>query len=228
MEHMVDAVLNFEGEKHISYRLLIAAKNRFGSTNEIGMFEMTGEGLIEVENPSAALLSGRPKDASGSCVVASLEGTRPILAEVQGLVTKSVYGSPRRTCSGMDYSRAALILAILEKRIGFKLGIYDAYINIVGGMSIDEPALDLAVALAISSSYLEKPINPTLAAFGELGLSGEVRAVNGASYRIAELKRLGFEKCIIPKSCLKDLKNCEGIEVIPVSSLKEAIKLSFE
>ena len=227
MEHMVDAVLNFEGDKHIAYRVLRAAKNRFGSTNEIGMFEMTGEGLIEVDNPSAALLAGRPKDASGSCVVASLEGTRPILAEVQGLVSKSVYGSPRRTSSGIDYSRAVLILAILEKRVGFKLGVYDAYINVVGGMSIDEPAVDLPTALAIASSYLEKPIPPTLAAFGELGLSGEVRAVNGAVHRVAELKRLGFEKCILPKTCLKDLKNFDGIEIIPVSNLKEAIKLSF-
>jgi len=227
MEHMVDAVLNFEGDRHIAYRVLRAAKNRFGSTNEIGMFEMTGEGLIEVDNPSAALLAGRPKDASGSCVVASLEGTRPILAEVQGLVSKSVYGSPRRTSSGIDYSRAVLILAILEKRVGFKLGVYDAYINVVGGMNIDEPAVDLPAALAIASSYLEKPIPPTLAAFGELGLSGEVRAVNGAVHRVAELKRLGFEKCILPKTCLKDFKNFDGIEIIPVSNLKEAIKLSF-
>jgi DNA repair protein RadA/Sms len=173
-------------------------------------------------------LSERPKEASGSCVVASLEGTRPILAEVQGLVTKSVYGSPRRTCSGMDYSRALLILAILEKRIGFKLGIYDAYINIIGGITIDEPAADLAVALAVASSYLEKPINPSLAAFGELGLSGEVRSVNGAINRINELKRLGFEKCIVPSANLKDLAKCDGIEIIGVSSLKQAIKLSFE
>ncbi len=228
MEHMVDAVLNFEGDRHIAYRMLRAAKNRFGSTNEIGMFEMTGEGLTEVVNPSAALLVGRPKDASGSCVAASLEGTRPILAEVQGLVSKSVYGSPRRTASGIDYSRAILILAILEKRVGFKLGVYDAYINIVGGMCIDEPAVDLPTALAIASSYLEKPIPESLAAFGELGLSGEVRAVNGAIHRIAELKRLGFKKCILPKTCMKDLKNVEDIELIPVSTLKEAIKASFD
>ena len=227
MEHMVDAVLNFEGDRHIAYRVLRAAKNRFGSTNEIGMFEMTGEGLVEVVNPSAALLAGRPKDASGSCVAASLEGTRPILAEVQGLVSKSVYGSPRRTASGIDYSRAVLILAILEKRVGFKLGVYDAYINIVGGMYIDEPAADLPVALAIASSYLEKPIPQSLAAFGELGLSGEVRAVNGAVHRIAELKRLGFTKVILPKTCMKDLKGCNDIELIPVSTLREAIKASF-
>ena len=227
MEHMVDAVLSFEGDRHVAYRVLRATKNRFGSTNEIGMFEMTGEGLKEVDNPSVALLSGRPKDASGSCVVASLEGTRPILAEVQGLVSKSVYGSPRRTASGIDYSRAVLILAILEKRVGFKLGVYDAYINVVGGMTIEEPAVDLPVALAIASSYLDKSISPTLASFGELGLSGEVRGVNGAAHRLSELKRLGFDKCIIPRICLKDLKNCDGIELIPVSNLKEAIKLSF-
>ncbi|MBQ2864889.1 MAG: DNA repair protein RadA [Clostridia bacterium] len=227
MEHMVDAVLNFEGDRHIAYRVLRAAKNRFGSTNEIGMFEMTGEGLCEVINPSAALLAGRPKDSSGSCVAASLEGTRPILAEVQGLVSKSVYGSPRRTASGIDYSRAALILAILEKRVGFKLGVYDAYINVVGGMYIDEPAVDLPVALAVASSYLEKAIPQSLAAFGELGLSGEVRSVNGAVHRISELKRLGFSKCIVPKTCMKDLKNCTDIELIPVSSLREAIKASF-
>ncbi len=228
MEHMVDAVLNFEGDRHIAYRMLRAAKNRFGSTNEIGMFEMTGEGLTEVINPSAALLAGRPKDASGSCVAASLEGTRPILAEVQGLVSKSVYGSPRRTASGIDYSRAVLILAILEKRVGFKLGVYDAYINVVGGMYIDEPAIDLPAALAIASSYLEKPIPQSLAAFGELGLSGEVRAVNGAIHRIAELKRLGFKKCILPKTCMKDLKKVDDIELIPVSTLREAIKASFD
>jgi len=228
MEHMVDAVLNFEGDRHIAYRVLRAAKNRFGSTNEIGMFEMTGEGLLQVENPSEALLAGRPEDASGSCVVASLEGTRPILAEVQGLVSKSVYGSPRRTSSGIDYSRAVLILAILEKRVGFKLGTYDAYINIVGGVSIDEPALDLPVALAVASSYLEKGISPKVAAFGELGLSGEVRACQGAANRVAELQRLGFEKCILPKTCMRDLKNISGIELIPVSGIKEAIKASFE
>ncbi|MBQ7624616.1 MAG: DNA repair protein RadA [Clostridia bacterium] len=230
MEHMVDAVLNFEGDSHIAYRVLRAAKNRFGSTNELGMFEMTSKGLREIENPSAALLEGRPKDASGSCVIASLEGTRPILAEVQGLVTKSAFGAPRRTSSGLDYSRAVLILAILEKRVGFKLGIYDAYINVVGGMSIDEPAADLPVALSVASSYLEKPIPPTLAAFGELGLSGEVRAVQGAGQRIAEAKRLGFQKIILPKSCARALeaKEKEGIDLVFVSSLKEAIKASLE
>ncbi|MBR5390605.1 MAG: DNA repair protein RadA, partial [Clostridia bacterium] len=160
LEHMVDAVLNFEGDRHATYRLLRAAKNRFGSTNEIGMFEMTGHGLVEIENPSAALLSGRPADANGSCVVATMEGTRPILAEVQGLVTKSAYGAARRTAAGIDYNRAVLLLAILEKRAGMLLGAYDAYINVIGGLELDEPAIDLPVILAIASSYLERPISP--------------------------------------------------------------------
>ena len=225
MEHMVDAVLNFEGDRQISYRVLRAAKNRFGSTNELGMFEMTGQGLKEIENPSAALLEGRPLHAAGSCVIASLEGTRPILAEVQGLVTKSSFSVPRRTSSGLDYGRAVLLLAILEKRVGFRLGVYDAYINVIGGMDVNEPAADLPAALAIASSYLEKEIAPDLAAFGEVGLSGEIRAVFGAGQRIAEAKRLGFKKCILPKSCssVLDSKDKEGIELVFVSTLKEAI-----
>ena len=228
LEHMVDAVLNFEGDRHASYRLLRATKNRFGSTNEIGMFEMTHLGLDEVQNPSAALLSGRPENAHGSCVVATLEGTRPILAEIQGLVTKSTYGSARRTAAGIDYNRAVLLLAILEKRAGMLLGAYDTYINVVGGMDLDEPAVDLAVLLAIASSYLERSIPQDLAAFGEVGLSGEVRAVTGAAQRIAELKRLGFRICILPEDNMTGLRQIEGIRLIPVKNVQSAIRQCFE
>ena len=228
LEHMVDAVLNFEGDRHASYRLLRATKNRFGSTNEIGMFEMTHLGLDEVQNPSAALLSGRPENAHGSCVVATLEGTRPILAEIQGLVTKSAYGSARRTAAGIDYNRAVLLLAILEKRAGMLLGAYDTYINVVGGMDLDEPAVDLAVLLAIASSYLERSIPQDLAAFGEVGLSGEVRAVTGAAQRIAELKRLGFRICILPEDNMTGLRQIEGIRLIPVKDVQSAIRQCFE
>ena len=228
LEHMVDAVLNFEGDRHASYRLLRATKNRFGSTNEIGMFEMTHIGLEEVQNPSAALLSGRPENANGSCVVATLEGTRPILAEIQGLVTKTAYGSARRTSAGIDYNRAVLLLAILEKRAGMLLGTYDTYINVVGGMELDEPAVDLSVLLAIASSYLERSIPQDLAAFGEVGLSGEVRAVTGAAQRIAELQRLGFHTCILPDDNLASLHNIEGIRLIPVKDVQSAIRKCFE
>lgn len=228
LEHMVDAVLNFEGDRHASYRLLRATKNRFGSTNEIGMFEMTHLGLEEVRNPSAALLSGRPENASGSCVVATLEGTRPILAEIQGLVTKSAYGSARRTAAGIDYNRAVLLLAILEKRAGMLLGAYDTYINVVGGMELDEPAVDLAILLAIASSYLERTIPQDLAAFGEVGLSGEIRAVTGAAQRIAELQRLGFKTCILPEDNLSGLRGIEGIRLIPVKDVQTAIRQCFE
>lgn len=227
LEHMVDTVLSFEGERHATYRMLRATKNRFGSTNEMGLFEMTGEGLVDVPNPSAALLSGRPEGASGSCVAAVLEGTRPILAEVQGLVTKSAYGASRRTSAGVDYNRAVLLLAILEKRAGLMLGAYDTYINVVGGLSVDEPAVDLAVAMAVASSYLEKPIAGELAVFGEVGLSGEVRSVAGAAQRISELHRLGFQKCILPKACLTGLKVPAGMELFPVSDVREAIKTGF-
>ena len=228
LEHMVDAVLNFEGDRHASYRLLRAAKNRFGSTNEIGMFEMTHCGLEEVRKPSAALLSGRPENANGSCVVATLEGTRPILAEIQGLVTKSAYGSARRTAAGIDYNRAVLLLAILEKRAGMLLGAYDTYINVVGGMDLDEPAVDLAILLSIASSYLERSIPQDLAAFGEVGLSGEVRAVTGAAQRIAELQRLGFHTCILPEDNLSGLRGVQGIRLIPVKDVQNAIRQCFE
>ena len=228
LEHMVDAVLSFEGDRHIAYRMLRATKNRFGSTNEIGMFEMTDKGLTEVQNPSAALLAGRPENASGSCVAAAMEGTRPILAEIQGLVSKSAYGSGRRTSAGLDYNRAVLLLAILEKRVGFQMGAFDAYLNVVGGLTLDEPAVDLPAALAMASSYLDKPIPPDLAAFGEVGLSGELRAVSGANQRVAELRRLGFSKCILPRTCLKSVRDAGELKLLPVSDLKEAIKTCFE
>lgn len=225
LEHMVDAVLSFEGDRHLSYRMLRAVKNRYGSTNEIGMFEMTGSGLLEVSNPSAALLAGRPAEANGSCVVAALEGTRPLLTEVQGLVTKSAYGSARRTAAGIDHSRAVLLMAILEKRAGFLLGAYDAYVNVVGGMDLDEPAVDLAVVLAIASSYLERPIPLQLAVFGEVGLAGEVRAVSGAEQRIAELERLGFEACLMPVDCMSQMaEKRTSMRLIPVKNIQEAIR----
>ena len=228
LEHMVDTVLAFEGERHNSYRMLRASKNRFGSTNEIGLFEMTGDGLIDVPNPSAALLSGRPENASGSCVVATIEGSRPLLSEIQGLVTKSAYGSARRTSAGLDYNRAVLLLAILEKRAGLMLGAFDAYINVVGGLTLDEPAVDLGVMLAIVSSYLDRPIRHDLAVFGEVGLSGELRAVSGASQRVSELARLGFHACILPATNMNALKAPEGLRLMPVKDIREAIKTCFE
>ena len=227
LEHMVDTVLNFEGDRHASYRLLRAVKNRFGSTNEVGIFEMGEKGLVVVPNPSAAMLSGRPEGASGSCVTAVLEGTRPLLAEIQGLVTKSAYGAARRTAAGIDYNRAVLLLAILEKRGGFMLSSYDTYINVVGGLNIDEPAVDLAVVMAVASSYLEKPILDNLAVFGEVGLSGEIRAVSGAAQRISELSRLGFQRCIVPRACLDGIGE-KDMEIIGVSSIQEALHAGFK
>ncbi|MBQ6932997.1 MAG: DNA repair protein RadA [Clostridia bacterium] len=227
LEHMVDTVLYFEGEKHITYRMLRAAKNRFGSTNEIGLFEMTSSGLVDVKNPSAALLSGRPENVSGSCVVATLEGTRPVLTEIQGLVTKSSFGSARRTAAGIDYNRFVLILAILEKRLGMMLSSYDAYINVVGGIRIDEPAVDLGIAVAIASSYLDKPVSPDVVLLGEIGLSGELRAVQGSNQRIQEIKRLGYKKCILPLGCKDENMKIGGIELVYVRDVGEAIKASF-
>ncbi len=228
LEHMVDAVLNFEGDRHISYRMLRAVKNRFGSTNETGMFEMKQTGLAQILNPSAAMLSGRPENASGSCVASVLEGTRPVLAEIQGLVAKSAYGSSRRTAAGIDYNRAVLLIAILEKRAGFMMSEYDIYINVAGGMSIDEPAVDLSVVLAVGSSYLDRPIAFDLAAFGEVGLSGEVRAVTGAEQRLNELYRLGFKRCILPRANMVDLKKIDGMTYIAVDNISEALKGCFE
>lgn len=228
LEHMVDTVLYFEGEKYAAHRMLRAAKNRFGSTNEIGMFEMSQTGLQEVSNPSAALIAGRPEDSTGSSIVCMLEGTRPLLAEVQGLVTKTAYGAARRMAAGIDYNRAVLLLAILEKRAGLMLSNYDAYINVVGGLRIDEPAADLAVVVAVASSYLEQPVNKQTAIFGEVGLSGEIRAVSGVEQRLREIYRLGFHRCILPESGQGELDLPDDLEIVPVRDVKTAIKAAFK
>jgi DNA repair protein RadA/Sms len=226
MEHIVDTVLYFEGERNQAYRILRGIKNRFGSTNEIGVFEMTEEGLKEVENPSAMLLSGRMNNVSGGCITCVIEGTRPILAEVQGLVTPSGFGNPRRTATGFDYNRLNLLLAVLEKRIGVNFSNLDAYVNIVGGMRLDEPAADLAVALSLVSGFKDVPIDDKTIVFGEIGLSGEIRSVSRINARISEAGRLGFTRCILPKSALKQLSSCPSdLELCGVRSLKEAINL---
>jgi len=224
MEHIVDTVLYFEGERNQSYRILRAIKNRFGSTNEIGVFEMRDNGLCEVENPSAHLLTGRMTNVSGTCITCVIEGTRPILSEVQALVTTTGFGNPRRTSTGFDYNRLSLILAVLEKRMGLYFSNLDAYLNIVGGMRIDEPAADLAVALSLVSGIRDVPIDEKTVAFGEIGLSGEVRSVARAAFRVNEAARLGFNKCILPKASLKQITDCPvGMELVGVSNLKQAI-----
>ncbi len=224
MEHIVDTVLYFEGERNQAYRILRGIKNRFGSTNEIGVFEMTEVGLKEVENPSAMLLSGRMSDVSGGCITCVMEGTRPILAEVQGLVTPSGFGNARRTSTGFDYNRLNLLLAVLEKRLDMSFINHDAYVNIVGGMRLDEPAADLAVAMALVSGMKNIAIDERLIAFGEIGLSGELRSVPRAQSRINEAARLGFTKCVIPKACMKQISSCpNSLELIGVRSLKEAV-----
>ncbi len=224
LEHMVDTVLYFEGDRHAAYRILRGVKNRFGSTNEIGVFEMREEGLCEVENPSEFMLSGRPEGASGSVVACSMEGTRPILLEVQALVCKSNFGIPRRTAAGTDFNRVNLLMAVLEKRLGIKLGECDAYINIAGGIKMNEPAIDLGIVLALLSSYKEKPISEKTICFGEVGLSGEVRAVNMAEQRVLEAKKLGFETCILPEASKSTLKKITGIRLIGVKNVQEAIR----
>lgn len=225
MEHIVDTVLYFEGERNQSYRILRSIKNRFGSTNEIGVFEMSETGLSEVENPSAMLLSGRIGNVSGGCITCVIEGTRPILAEVQALVSTTGFGNPRRTSTGFDYNRLNLMLAVLEKRIGLYFSNMDAYLNIVGGMRLDEPAADLAVCMALVSGLRDVPIDDKTIAFGEVGLSGEIRTVSRVQVRINEAARLGFKTCIIPKSCLRQVTSTpEGVELIGVSSLGEALK----
>ena len=226
LEHIVDTVLYFEGERNQSYRILRAVKNRFGSTNEIGVFEMTEKGLIEVENPSATLLSGRISNVSGSAITCIIEGTRPILAEVQALVAVTSFGNPRRMATGFDYNRLNLILAVLEKREGIYFSSIDAYLNIAGGLRLDEPAVDLAVAMALVSGVRDFPIPEDMVIFGEIGLSGEVRSIPRILERVREAQRLGFKRCVVPKSCLKQLASLKGsIEIIGVSSLKSAISL---
>lgn len=226
LEHIVDAVLHFEGDRNQSYRILRAVKNRFGSTNEIGVFEMLDVGLQEVENPSEMMLSGRPENASGTCVACVMEGSRPMLAEVQGLVSKTAFGNPRRTATGFDYNRMALILAVLEKRCGYFFANLDAYVNVVGGLRLDEPAADLSIALALISSLRDKPIAHDVLAFGEIGLTGEVRSVNNIVPRVKEAQRLGFRKCIVPRQSLKALAAVEltEIDVVGVSTILQAVK----
>ena len=225
LEHMVDTVLYFEGDRHASYRILRAVKNRFGSTNEIGVFEMRQDGLKEVENPSEYMLEGRPENASGSVVACSMEGTRPILIEIQALVCPTNFGMPRRTAAGTDYNRVNLLMAVLEKRIGFPLSNHDAYVNIAGGIKMNEPAVDLGIVLAIVSSYKNRPLDEKTIVFGEVGLSGEVRAVNMPEQRVAEAKKLGFTTCILPEASVKMVKSIKGIRVIGVKSVNEAIQL---
>ena len=228
LEHMVDTVLYFEGDRHVSYRILRGVKNRFGSTNEIGVFEMRREGLVEVENPSEYMLSGRPENASGSVVACAMEGTRPILMEIQALVCHSNFGMPRRTAAGLDYNRVNLLMAVLEKRAGLPLSSYDAYVNIAGGIRMNEPASDLGIVMAIASSYKNKPVPEDTIVFGEVGLSGEVRAVTMPEQRVAEAKKLGFKVCILPEVSRKSLKNMGGQEelrIIGVRSINQAIDL---
>ena len=223
LEHMVDCVLYFEGEQSMSYRILRAAKNRFGSTNEIGVFEMADRGLREVPNPSETLLSGRPTDTPGTCVACVMEGSRPILAEVQALAAKSGYAAARRNSNGIDYNRAMLLLAVLEKRGGLAVSGCDVYVNVVGGLQLDEPAADLATLLAVASSYRDVPIGSDLAAIGEVGLSGEVRSVTQLDHRLSETARLGFRRCIIPAHVRGDVQAPPGLKLISVRNVREAI-----
>lgn len=225
LEHMVDTVLYFEGDRHASYRILRGVKNRFGSTNEIGVFEMRQDGLSEVANPSEFMLSGKPEDASGSVVACSMEGTRPILLEIQALVCQTNFGMPRRTAAGTDYNRVNLLMAVLEKRIGLQLSNCDAYVNIAGGIKMNEPAIDLGIVMAIVSSYKNRPIEGKMIVFGEVGLSGEVRAVSMPEQRVTEAKKLGFTTCVLPAVSLERVRNITGIEIIGVKNINEAVRL---
>ena len=225
LEHMVDTVLYFEGDRHASYRILRSVKNRFGSTNEIGVFEMRKEGLIEVEKPSEFMLSGKPENASGSVVACAMEGTRPMLMEIQALVCRSNFGMPRRTAAGIDYNRVNLLMAVLEKRVGLPLSNYDAYVNIAGGIRMNEPAIDLGVIMAVASSYKNKPVAEDMIVFGEVGLSGEVRAVTMPEQRVAEARKLGFKTCVLPEVCVKNIGHTEGIELVGVKSVAQAMDL---
>lgn len=222
LEHMVDTVLYFEGDRHASYRIIRGVKNRFGSTNEIGVFEMRAEGLQQVLNPSEFMLEGRSTDASGSVVACLMEGTRPILVEIQALISHTNFGMPRRTAVGTDYNRVNLLMAVIEKRIGVQMGDYDAYVNIAGGMKINEPALDLALVMALLSSFKNRVIDPDTIVFGEVGLAGEIRAVSQAEQRVLEAKKLGFKRCILPAVSVKSLREITGIKLIGVNNIKEA------
>lgn len=225
LEHMVDTVLYFEGDRHVSYRILRGVKNRFGSTNEIGVFEMRETGLVEVENPSEYMLNGRPEDASGSVVACSMEGTRPILLEIQALVCHSTLAVPRRTAAGMDYNRVNLLLAVLEKRLNLRLSSSDVYVNIAGGIRINEPAIDLGVVLAVISSYKDRAIDKKVLAFGEVGLSGEVRAVSQAGQRVQEAKKLGFTTIILPEVCREQIGVVESVRLCGVRTVMDAVRL---
>ena len=226
LEHMVDTVLYFEGDKHATYRILRGVKNRFGA-NEIGVFEMRQEGLVEVENPSEYMLSGKPENASGSVVACSMEGTRPLLLEIQALTSPTNFGMPRRTAAGTDYNRLNLLIAVIEKRIGLPFSGYDVYVNVAGGMKINEPAIDLAIVMALISSYKNISIDEKLMVFGEVGLSGEIRGVSLPEQRVLEAQKLGFEKCIVPWVSKEILKNIKGIEIIGVKTIADAIKKVF-
>lgn len=227
LEHMVDCVVYFEGERHLSYRILRAAKNRYGSTDEIGVFEMCDTGLRQVPNPSEALLSGRPKGASGSCVSCIMEGSRPILAEIQSIVTTATFSAPRRMVVGFDYNRAMLLMAVLEKRAGLMLGGCDAYMNVTGGLRIVEPAADLPAILSIASGMRDRCVDEELVCFGEVGLTGELRAVNSAQQRINEIRRIGFSKCMLPQACMKGLVVPDGLILYPVRTVSEAIETAM-
>ena len=227
LEHMVDCVLYFEGDPNSSYRLLRAAKNRFGSTNEIGVFEMQDSGLTEVPNPSQMLLEGRPEGASGTCVSCVMEGTRPVLAEVQALVAKTMLNVPRRVSDGFDFNRAVLMLAVMEKRAGMKMSMFDAYVNVIGGLRLDEPGADLPVVLALASSYRDQCIPDDLVAVGEVGMTGEIRAVSHMNQRLAEISRLGFKKCMIPRGGSEKLDIPEGLTVYRVKNIREAIETAL-
>ena len=225
LEHIVDCVLHFEGDEHSSYRILRAVKNRFGATNEIGVFEMGDKGLSEVPNPSEALLSGRPKDSPGSCVTCVMEGVRPVLAELQALVTPSAYGNSRRSSNGFDYNRAMMLNAVLEKRGGLTLSNCDFYVNVIGGLTVNEPAADLALIIALASSFRDKPVPYDLAAIGEVGLTGELRAVHALSQRLSEVRRLGFTKCLVPARGSGRLVAPEGLSLIRIGNIREAIAI---
>ncbi len=227
LEHMVDAVLSFEGDRQHIFRIIRAVKNRYGSTNEIGVFEMTEEGLEEVENPSEMLLSGRPKNSSGNCAVCTIEGSRPMITEIQALVSATTFPSPRRTADGVDYNRVCLILAILEKRLGLRFNVNDVYMNVIGGFRLDENAADLAIALSLISSFKDLPLPDDLIAFGELGLSGECRSISSADLRVAEAIKLGFHQIVLPKrnyEKIKDRAYPEGVKLLPVGSLYDAVR----
>ncbi len=223
LEHMVDCVLYFEGDQHLAFRILRAVKNRFGATNEIGVFEMLDEGLREIPNPSEMILASRPENAPGNCVTCIMEGNRPVLAEIQALIAPSSYSNPRRTSNGVDYNRAMLLLAVLEKRGGLLIGGCDAYVNVIGGLYVDEPAADLAAVLALASSFRDRPLPFDLAAIGEVGLTGELRGVNAVNQRLSEIHRLGFTKVIVPKSNLSKTMKIDGLQLIPVSNIREAL-----